>query len=111
MRMVVESGAGAATVVAQVASAEEALAAVDRGGADAAVVEVQLPVADGLAVIAALRAAYPSLVIVVCTFHRDPETKRLAAAAGADSYLVKPVSARDLRRALGTATRAPSVTR
>jgi CheY-like chemotaxis protein len=100
MRRVVEQALGDDTVVAQVGNEVEALAAVERRLADAAVVEIQMPVADGLSVIAALRAARPSLLIVVCTFHGDRGTQAQAAEAGADSYLVKPFSARDLRRAL-----------
>jgi DNA-binding NarL/FixJ family response regulator len=64
------------------------------------VVEIQMPLASGLATIAALRADYPGLRIVVCTFHGDSSTREQAAAAGADAYLLKPVNARDLRRAL-----------
>jgi CheY-like chemotaxis protein len=100
MRRVVEQALGVDTVVAQVGSEAEAVAAVERRLADAAVVEIQMPVADGLSVIAALRAVRPSLLIVVCTFHADRHTKEQAAEAGADSYLVKPFSARDLRRAV-----------
>jgi CheY-like chemotaxis protein len=100
MRRVVEQALGVDTVVAQVGSEAEAVAAVERRLADAAVVEIQMPVADGLSVIAALRAARPSLLIVVCTFHADRHTQEQAAEAGADSYLVKPFSARDLRRAV-----------
>jgi CheY-like chemotaxis protein len=100
MRRVVEQALGVDTVVAQVGSEAEAVAAVERRLADAAVVEIQMPVADGLSVIAALRAARPSLLIVVCTFHADRHTQEQAAGAGADSYLVKPFSARDLRRAV-----------
>ena len=62
---------------------------------DAAIVEVQ-PVAVGLAVIEALRKASPSAVIVVCSFHTDPQTQLSALRAGADIYLPKPVSRRDL---------------
>jgi CheY-like chemotaxis protein len=100
MRRVVEQALGADTVVAQVGSEAEALAAAERRLADAAVVEIQMPIADGLSVIAALRAARPSLLIVVCTFHADRLTQAQATEAGADSYLVKPFSARDLRRAV-----------
>jgi DNA-binding NarL/FixJ family response regulator len=106
MLSVIEAAMGSGTV-AQVGSAAEALAAVARHEAIAAVVEVQLPLAAGLAVIAALRSAHPSLVIVVCTFHHDPATRQQAEGAGADAYLVKPVSAREMRSALNSGRRAP----
>jgi two-component system response regulator YesN len=99
MRLVIESGAHAGTVVAQTESAAGAVAALERAAVDAAVVEIQMPIDAGLLVVAALRAARPSLVIVVCTFHADASTRERALAAGADTYLVKPVSAREIQAA------------
>lgn len=100
MRVMLETGGRTGQVVAEASTARDAVAAVDRSDVDAVVVEVQMPVADGLAAISALRAAHPLLRIVVCSFHGDPSTRRQAVAAGADSYLSKPVSARELRAAL-----------
>jgi DNA-binding NarL/FixJ family response regulator len=68
-----------------------------------------MPLAAGLELIADLRAAHPSLAIVVCTFHADRTTQLHARSAGADAYLVKPVSARDMRSALGSMGRASLV--
>ncbi|MHB1534572.1 MAG: response regulator [Acidimicrobiales bacterium] len=107
MRRVVELALGAGTVVAQVATGSDAIAAVERHGAGVAVIEVQMPLTEGLGVVAALRLACPSLLIVVCTFHRDESTQRQARDAGADAYLVKPVNARELRIALGAEHRKP----
>ena len=109
MRIVVETGDRGAKVVAEAFTAEEAVAAVGRYEVDAAVVEIQLPVAVGLAAIAELRAAHPSLLIVVCSFLGDLSTQLQAAMAGADAYLTKPVSARELHAVLRTA--APSAGR
>ncbi len=94
MRSIVDLALGDGTVVVQVATASEALAAVDRNGANVAVVEIQLPVSEGLAVIAQLRGAYPDLVIVVCSFQGDRATRQCASDAGSDAYLLKPVSTR-----------------
>jgi DNA-binding NarL/FixJ family response regulator len=102
MRVIVESGDNAGTVVAQADSTAAALAAADRHDPDVVVLEIQMPVAAGLATIAGLRAAHPSLVIVVCTFHADPSTRRQVLVAGANAYLIKPVSARELHAACRT---------
>jgi DNA-binding response OmpR family regulator len=107
MRSLVEMALGGHGTVIQVANADDGLAAVERYHAMAAVLEVQMPLADGLAGIAALRAAHPSLLIIICTFNHDPVTKQLAEAAGADAYLVKPVSTRQMRTALSVEQRAP----
>lgn len=96
MRRVVDAALGAGTVVAEVVSARDALIAIDHHHADAVVLELQ-PLAEGIAAIAELRAAHPSIVIVVCTFHADRATRSRALSAGADDYLVKPVSVGDLR--------------
>jgi DNA-binding response OmpR family regulator len=110
MRSMVELAMGKGTVVAQVANATEALAAVDRHQVDTAIVEIQMPLGEGLTVIAALRAAHPSMMIVVCTFDGGRLIQKQAAEAGSDSYLVKPVSARELRDVLGAERRPPLVT-
>jgi two-component system chemotaxis response regulator CheB len=88
------------TVVGYADGPVSALEAVDRLAADAVVLEIQLPVAQGLDTISALRADFPALAIIVCSFHADATTKRDALARGADAYLVKPVSLRHLRGAL-----------
>jgi DNA-binding NarL/FixJ family response regulator len=99
MRLIIESGTHGRTVVAQTESAAGAVAALDRSAIDAAVVEIQIPTDEGVAAVAALRAARPDLVIVVCSFRADAATRGRAIAAGADSYLVKPVSAREIQAA------------
>jgi DNA-binding NarL/FixJ family response regulator len=100
MRVMLDHALGEGTVVAEITKAAEVAASLDRHEADVAVVEIQLPLAEGLATVAALRAARPSLRIVVCSFLRDAVAQAEALKAGADCYLAKPVSSRDLRRAL-----------
>jgi FixJ family two-component response regulator len=62
--------------------------------------EIQLPVEAGLETLAALQRAFPRLPVVVCSFCSDLDTTTRAAAAGATSYLKKPVAAMYLREAL-----------
>ena len=96
MRRVVDAALGSGTVVAEASRTSDALVAIDRHRADVVVLELE-PVAEGIAGIVELRASHPSLIIVVCTFRADPPTRLQALSAGADDYLVKPVSVRDLR--------------
>jgi DNA-binding response OmpR family regulator len=96
VRAVVEAGPDAGIVVAEAASPASAHIALDQHQIDAVVMEIQLPVAAGLSLIASLRQADPKLVIVVCTFYADAVTTAQAREAGADAYLVKPVSIREL---------------
>jgi DNA-binding NarL/FixJ family response regulator len=104
MSYVVEQGGDHVTVVGFADDPASAVEAVDRLSANAVVVEIQLPVARGLDTISALRHDFPALRIIVCSFHDDAQTKCSALAHGADAYLVKPLSPRDLHRLLPAAS-------
>lgn len=97
--------AGDAVVVGHADGPVSAVDAVDRLQPDAVVLEIQLPVSQGLDTISALRDDFPALAIIVCSFHASTTTKRAALDRGADAYLVKPVSLRDLRAVLQPAQR------
>lgn len=97
MRHVIELGGEDVKVVGFADNATSALEAVDRLHANAVLLEIQLPIAQGLAAISALRDAHPTLRIVVCSFHETAGTRQAAIAGGADAYLAKPVSPRALR--------------
>lgn len=96
MGHVVALGGDDVVVVGYAEDPAGAVEAVDRLGADAVVLEIQLPVARGLETIAALRRDHPALRILVCTFHDDEVTRSAALSAGADNYLIKPLSPRDI---------------
>ena len=104
MSYVVEQAGDDVRVVGYADGPVSAVEAVDRLNANAAVLEIQLPVLQGLDTISALRDDFPALRIIVCSFHQDGTTKRAAQARGADAYLVKPLSPRDLHRLLRSAS-------
>lgn len=83
-------------------SAEEALDLLREATPAAVVTDIHLPGLDGLALTRALRAAFPasSLVIVAVSGDGDPELGGRAIAAGADAFLPKPYSPREVRRVL-----------
>jgi len=64
--------------------------------ADVVILEIQMPVTQGLATISALREQFPDLRIVVCSFHDDAATRESARMRGADGYLTKPIQIDDL---------------
>jgi DNA-binding NarL/FixJ family response regulator len=115
MRRVVEGTEAGATVVAEADDEDAAVLLVDQSHADAVVLDIQMPVEQGVRAIAALRERYRALAIVVCSFHLDGTTKERALVAGADAYLAKPISPRELNGALrklcpspgGSASRSP----
>ena len=92
--------AGDVLVVGHADGPVGAVEAVDRLQANAVLLEIQLPLTQGLDTISALREDHPSLAIIVCSFHATAAAKRAALVRGADAYLVKPVSLRDLRAVL-----------
>jgi CheY-like chemotaxis protein len=96
MGHVVEQGGQSVIVVGYGDSPASALDAVDRLRANAVLLEMQPPFAQVLDAISDLRYHHPALRIVVCSFHQDPRTQRAALARGADAYLLKPFSPRDL---------------
>ena len=100
MRRVVEGTEMGAIVVAEADSGASALELVGRENADAVVLDIQMPVEQGLEAITALRAEFPDLAIVVCSFHLDKRTRADALEAGAGAYLAKPISPRELNAAL-----------
>jgi len=80
-----------------------AVEAVGRLSANVVVLELQLPVIQGLDTVSALRDDYPTLAIIVCSFHASAATTQAALDRGADAYLAKPFSVRDLRTVLQSA--------
>jgi DNA-binding NarL/FixJ family response regulator len=84
-----------AVLVGEADSKDAALAVVDDQRADVVVLDVQMPLSEGLATIAALRERYPRLGIVVCSFDLDRTTVEQVLAHGADRCLAKPVRRED----------------
>jgi CheY-like chemotaxis protein len=87
--------------IAEADSRATAIELVDRCQPVLVVLEIQMPLAEGLDTIDALRRTSRRPRIVVCSFHRDAATIQDALDRGADAYLTKPASATQLRAALG----------
>ncbi|HEX8771279.1 MAG TPA: response regulator [Acidimicrobiales bacterium] len=100
MRLVVNGNDAKAILVGEADTEATALDVVEREAADAVVLDVQMPVPDGLAAIVALRKRYPSLGIVACSFDLDPGTVQQVLEAGATICLAKPVNRTDIHKAL-----------
>jgi CheY-like chemotaxis protein len=81
--------------------------AAQAGGYDVAIVDMMMPDMTGAQVIAALRATAPGLPVVVSSgFHEGDDVERLRAHRGV-SFLDKPYTVEQLRRALRAAVAAP----
>src|SRR3954471_4338635 len=83
-------------VVAQARSGDEALAMARAHRPDVAVLDLQMPGLDGIAVAEALRAELPGCASVLVTSHGRPGHVKRALAAGVRGFLPKTVSAQVL---------------
>jgi DNA-binding NarL/FixJ family response regulator len=99
----VEQNEGRAAVVAAADDPRSAVTAVDEEQADAVLVDVRMPVPAGLRTVRDLRARFPELGIVVCSFDLDRPTVRMVLDSGADACLAKPATCRELVAAFESA--------
>ena len=83
-------------VVAQAGSGEEALALARAFRPDVAVLDLQMPRGDGIAVALALASELPACASVIVTSHGRPIHLKQALAAGVRGFLPKTVSAQVL---------------
>jgi CheY-like chemotaxis protein/two-component sensor histidine kinase len=92
-RIVLES-AGAEVHI--VANGEEAVKQATTQSFDAILMDVQMPLLDGLSATKKIRAAGATLPIIALTAHAMPEEVAKSKAAGCDDHVSKPISANTL---------------
>ena len=98
-------------VVAQAANGREALLQVQRHDPDVVLMDLRMPVLDGVATITELRAhGHRASVLVLTTYDRDEDIVP-AIEAGATGYLLKDTPREDLFTAVRAASRGePTLT-
>ncbi len=67
-----------------------------RAGVDLVLLDLLLPKMDGFAVLSELRVTRPSLPIIILTARGSEDDRVRGLRGGADDYVVKPFSAREL---------------
>ncbi len=82
---------------------------------DVALVDLKMPIMEGIEAIPLMKAAHPALRVIALTSFSEPVLVQAALKAGADSYLLKNVSATALAEAIRAcrdhlSTFAPEVT-
>jgi len=83
--------------------AEDGLRAVELAATDlpdVILLDLGMPVLDGLGACRRIRAAFPRIPIVIVSGHTDEDSVRAAFEAGATDYLTKPVTPSQLRARL-----------
>lgn len=83
-------------VVAAVSDGQAAVDAAARLLPDVVVLDVSMPILNGLEAARQILAANPSAKIVFLTVDRDPDTRRAAFEAGVLGFVLKPRLAADL---------------
>ena len=83
--------------VVQAERGDTGLAKVLHGGPlDLVLLDLVLPGSDGLTVLAEVRKAHPTLPVIVLTARGEERDRVLGLRQGADDYVVKPFSIREL---------------
>ena len=110
------SGADDITVVGEAGNGEEGVALVTGHGADVVLMDLRMPVMDGVAATVALQKASPDTKVLILTTFDSENDVLPAIEAGATGYLLKDALPDELMSAVRAAARgesvlAPSVTR
>ncbi len=67
-----------------------------RVGVDLVLLDLRLPKMDGMQVLAELRKTHPNIPVIILTARGSEQDRVLGLQRGADDYVVKPFSAREL---------------
>lgn len=103
-------------VVGEAGTAAEALRLVERLRPDVVLMDIRMPVLDGVAATRRLRERWPAAQVIILTTFDDDEYVFDGLRAGAQGYLLKAVSSDELAEAIRTVAAGgalidPSVTR
>jgi DNA-binding NarL/FixJ family response regulator len=96
-------------VVASAANGEEAIRLVADKSPDAILLDLHMPVLDGIEATRRLTEQYPEVAVVVLTTYVDDSSVLAALHAGARSYLTKDADCADIVQALRSAATGLSV--
>ncbi len=83
-------------VVGTAANGEEALRLCDEHQPDVVVMDVKMPVMDGITCARLIRQRHPETRVIMLSTFREPELVKQASDAGVSEYLFKSISADDL---------------
>ena len=85
-------------VIGEAADGQESLDLVSQSQPDVVVLDIQMPVMDGLEATRWIKVEWPEVWVVVLTMHATYRAPALAA--GADAFLLKGCTAEELQRAI-----------
>jgi DNA-binding NarL/FixJ family response regulator len=85
-----------ATVVGEADNGEEAVELAEALHPDIVLMDISMPVLDGVAATERITASFPDIKVVVLTMHDDPDSTRAALRAGAVAFMTKGTSFADV---------------
>ena len=109
---------GLATIVASIpgvdvvglaANGQESVSLTAEHGPDVVLMDLRMPVMDGIEATAAIRSRHPETQVVVLTTFADEQSVLAALSAGAAGYITKDSTRDDIRRALEAAAAGQGV--
>jgi CheY-like chemotaxis protein len=71
---------------------QEAVEMAEKGGYDIVLMDIKMPIMDGLEATKAIKEKFPDLPIVALTANAFDSDRQLALEAGCNDFLTKPVS-------------------
>jgi two-component system response regulator DegU len=83
-------------IVGEAADGEEAFRLAEQYRPDVVLMDVTMPVMDGITATKLIRDRCPECQVVVLTMHADPDVVRQAIAAGAAGYMLKDSTVQDV---------------
>jgi len=88
-------------IVGEAANGQEALTMIAERRPDVVLMDLQMPVMDGLQATRLIKNSWPEVTVIMLTMHAAQQTA--ARAAGADDFVIKGSAPQRLLSALGTA--------
>ncbi len=95
-------------VVSEAENGRQALTLCEELQPDLVLMDVHMPIMDGLRATRAIKDAWPAVRVVIMTSDRDDSTRSAAIAARADGFVIKSVNTSDFVAAIRTLLGGPS---
>ncbi len=89
-------------VVGEAVDGIEALHAIQRLRPDVVLMDIHMPIIDGIAVTRQTTQEFPDVAVIMLTMHRDHQQMLQAMKSGARGYLLKSASIREVAQAIRT---------
>jgi two-component system, NarL family, response regulator LiaR len=91
------------TVIGAAEDGDKALAMIERDAPDMVLMDLKMPIMDGIQATASIKRRYPHIKVLVLTTHSDDEWLFDAIRSGANGYLLKDAPSEELFKAIRSA--------